>query len=276
MAGNDQKAHAASKKEKREIVRERARILREQEAKRQRRNKALMIGGALVALLLVVFAMLQLLGKTGQPNTGTYTGTARPAKIANITDDYGIDVNAQGVAGKSVEGAGVLSVYSDYTCGGCINLESGYAAKYHQHAEAGELSVRLYPVATLNNPISDNATAAMFYVATYAPEQAWAYNDALFERTAKTVKEHASHPTEAEFADIAAKVGVPKDVVNDLPASIAAEDWKGVVKSATEAFRGKNYNATPTLEVNGTVDDSWLKDGNVEAVIQAAIDAGKK
>lgn len=275
MATNETGARGASKKERREIAREKARILREQEAKRQRRNKILMIGGIVVALALVVFAIMQLVGKDNV-TTGDYTGSARPATLAHVTDDYGIDVNGQGVAGKVVDGAGVLAIYSDYTCGGCIKLEAGYAQKYHKLASDGKLSVRLYPVSTLRNSISANATAAMFYIATYAPEQAWAFNDAVFERTGETVQKGGAHPTAATFADIAAKVGVPKDVVNDLPASIEADDWKAVAQSATESFRKKGFTATPTLEVNGKVDDSWLKDGSIDAVIQSAVDAGAK
>ncbi|WP_311590656.1 DsbA family protein [Trueperella bernardiae] len=269
-------AQSVTKKERRDMARERARILREQEAKRARRNKALMIGGIVLAVALVVFAILQIVGKGGKANTGDYEGTVRPATLANVTDDYGIDVNAAGVAGQVVEDAGVFAVYSDYTCSGCINLERNYADTYHNHADAGELSVRLYPVATLNNSVSDNAAAAMFYVATYAPEQAWAYNDALFARTAEAVKGGGSAPTLAEFADIAKSVGVPDDVANDLPASVASDDWKAVAVAATDSFREKGYTATPTLEVNGVVDDSWLAEGDVDSVIQSAIDAGAK
>lgn len=270
-------AQSVTKKERREMARERARILREQEAKRARRNKALMIGGIVLALALVVFAILQIVGKgTSSSDTGDYDGSARPATLANVTDDYGIDVNAAGVAGQVVEGAGVLSVYSDYTCSGCINLERNYADTYHSHADAGELSVRLYPVATLNNSVSDNSAAAMFYVATYAPEQAWAYNDALFARTTEAVVGGGSAPTLAELADIAKSVGVPDDVVNDLPASVDSDDWKAVAVAATDSFREKGYTATPTLEVNGVEDESWLAEGDVDAVIQSAIDAGAK
>ncbi|WP_300048843.1 thioredoxin domain-containing protein [Trueperella sp.] len=269
-------AQSVSKKERREAAREKARILREQEAKRSRRNKVLMIGGIVLVLALVAFAVLQIVGKGSKANTGDYEGTARPAALANVTDDYGIDVNAAGVAGKVVDGAGVFSVYSDYTCSGCINLESKYADTYHSRANAGELSVRLYPVATLNNSVSDNAAAAMFYVATYAPEQAWAYNDALFKRTTEAVKGGGSAPTLAEFADIAKSVGVPDDVANDLPASVDSEAWREVAKNATAAFRDKGYTATPTLEVNGVENDSWLQAGDVDSVIQAAVDAGAK
>ncbi|WP_341827814.1 thioredoxin domain-containing protein [Trueperella pyogenes] len=274
MATKDN-AQPATKKERREAAREKARILREQEAKRRRRNKALMIGAAVLVLALIIFAIVQIVGKTNSADDN-YKGTARAAKLANVTDDYGIDVNAEGVAGKVVDGAGVLSVYSDYTCGGCINLENQFADTYHAKAKEGSLSVRLYPVATLSNAVSDNATAAMFYVATYAPEQAWAYNDALFKRTADAVSRRGSAPTVADFADIAAKVGVPTDVVNDLPASVSSEEWKAVATAATESFRQKGYTATPTLEVNGKVNDSWLKGGDIMAVIQSAIDARAK
>ncbi len=270
---NNGNTRKPTKNEKREIAREKARILREQEAKRNKRNKMLAVVGGVVALALVVFAVLQILGRDGN-GSGDFDGEVRPAELANVTDDFGIEINEAGAAGAAVAGTGVLSIYSDYTCSGCIHLESAYADTYRQLTSAGDLGLRLYPVATLNNQISDNMTAAMFYVATYAPEQALAFNEALFDKTNDVVLQGGAAPTETEIADIAASVGVAEDVVADLPASIASDGWKKVAESASNSFRDKGYTATPTLEVNGEVDETWLETGDVGAVITSAIEAG--
>lgn len=270
---NKRQSHNPTKKEKREIAREKARILREQEEKRKKRNKWLMILGGVVACALIVFAVMQILGDDEDPATN-FDGEVRSAQLANVTDDFGIDIDATGAAGTPVADAGMLSVYSDYTCSGCIHLESAYADTYRQLISSGQMALRIYPVATLNNQISDQMTAAMFYVATYSPDQALAFNEALFDKTNEVVLQGGNAPTETEIAEIAASVGVAEDVVADLPASIVSDEWKQVAKDATEAFRDKGHGATPTLEVNGEVEESWLETGDVGGVLNAAIEAG--
>ncbi|MFP7697302.1 thioredoxin domain-containing protein [Trueperella sp. LYQ143] len=270
-------AQTLTKKERREQAREKNRILREQEAKRRKRNKMLVIGGCVVALLVIIGVIVQIFAKnTGasEDDFGSYNGSARPAELANVTKDYGIDVSPDGMAGVSVSGLNTISIYSDYTCHGCQNLEKGYSQKFHALASQGKLNFRLYPVATLGNELSDDATAAMFYVATYAPQKAWAYSDALMARGTETVANHAPIPPKSEYADIAIKVGVPEEVANDLPASIASREWKDIAVKATESFRAKDYTATPTLEINGVKDDSWLEDGkSPQTIIDKALAA---
>lgn len=270
---NNRQSHNPTKREKREIAREKARILREQEEKRKKRNRVLVIIGGIAALALIIFAAMQILGN-GDDAEGNFDGEVRSAELANVTDDYGIDIDGNGAAGTPVADAGVLAVYSDYTCSGCISLENAYGATYSQLISSGEMGLRLYPVATLNNQVSSNMTAAMFYVATYAPEQALAFNEALFTKTNDVVLQGGKAPTENEIADIAASEGVAEDVVADLPASIASNGWKDVANDATSSFRDKGYTATPTLEVNGEENQTWLETGDVGAVITAAIEAG--
>ncbi|VEI13106.1 DsbA family protein [Trueperella bialowiezensis] len=274
MANNRKpKGRPATKEEKRQMAREKARILREQEEKRKKRNRFLAIAGGVVVLALVVFAVLQILGKDSGGQE--YEGTARPAELANVADDYGINIGASGAAGETVADAGVLSVFSDYTCSGCINLENKYSQQYRTLMNEGKLSLRLYPVATLGNHISDNMTAAMYYVATYAPAQALDFNEALFAETNGVVFGGNRGPDAKGIADIAAKVGVPADVVADMPASITSEAWQKVAVDATESFRAKGHQYTPTLEVNGVADNSWAEEGgSVDAVIQRVVDEG--
>lgn len=274
MANNE--GNAPTKKERRELAREKARQLRELEEKRKKRNRWLMIGGLVVALALVVFAVFEILGNKPSADQGSYDGEVRAATLANVTDDYGITFDASGKATADAPETGRLGVYADYTCHGCQSFEDAYASVIKGLVGSGDLSYTMYPVATLNNQLSDNAAAAMFYIATYAPEQAWDYNAALFQLGEKTVRDGAPIPPESVYADAAAEVGVPDDVVQDLPASIASEDWKKVAVAATDSFRDKGHNATPTLEVNGEKDDSWLEDGgDPQNVIDKAVQSGK-
>ncbi|MDP9806196.1 hypothetical protein J2S70_000778 [Trueperella bonasi] len=259
-----------TKKERREIAREKARILREQEEKRKKRNRTLAVFGGVIGLVLIIFAIMQIFGN----DKADFDGEVRPAELANVTDDYGIDIDENGAAGSPVPDAGLFSVYSDYTCSGCIHLETASAENYRNLTSSGQMALRFYPVATLGNDISSNMAAAMFYVATYAPEQAFAFNEALFDQAYTTVIKRGPAPSETDIAEIAASVGVPADVVADLPASISSDDWQTVTDEATDAFRAKGYSGTPTLEVNGEENTAWLENGDVASVMQLAIDAG--
>ena len=65
---------------------------------------------------------------------------------------------------------------------------------------------------------------------------------------------------------------MPEDIVNDLPASINSSDWKEHVQSTTSNFRDNGYSVTPTITVDGEVDDSWLARGGsgIPGVLQNA------
>lgn len=252
-----------TKDERRAVAREKARALREQQEKRAKRNKILTIVGIVVALLLIVLAVWKIVSSDNGGSAkelGDYQGEARPVATTNVTDDHGILLDAKGGATTEETGASVVGIWSDFMCIGCQNFDGTYHPLMEQYNSAGDVQMKLYAVDSLGWKYSTQGGAALYYVAEYAPEYTWAFNQALMEQGLAIHNGQAEEATAAEIADIAKTIGVPDDVVNDLPASIVTEEWQQLVKDALEKFRENGYRATPTITVNGVANEEWAND----------------
>lgn len=247
-----------SKEERRAQAREKARLLREQQEKRAKRNRLLVILGAILALAVVALAIVKIVS-AGTDDLGGYEGTVRSAELQNVGDDLGIAVDANGKAvAERLADTPQVQIYSDFMCIHCTNLDNQSYEAYAAHAEAQDVQVVHYPVAILGQEFGQLGAAASFYVATYAPEQFKDFHRALFERSTQILIDRtAAQPNAGEIADIAKSVGVPEDVVNDLPISITSDAWTKVVNDANVKFRDAGFAGTPTVLVDGTEDSSW-------------------
>lgn len=252
-----------TKDERRAEAREKARVIREQQEKRAKRNKILTIVGIVVALLLVVLAVWKIVSSdkgASAAELGDYEGQARPVATSNVTDDYGVLLDVEGGATTEETGASVVGVWSDYMCIGCQNFDMSYHPLMEQYNSAGDIQMKLYAVDSLGWKYSTQGAAALYYVAEFAPEHIWTFHQALMERGFQIGKGQVSEATAAEIADIAKTVGIADDVVNDLPASIISEEWQQVVKDSLQTFRDNGYHATPTITVNGVENTEWAND----------------
>lgn len=281
MAGKQTPGMSGEKKTKqqrREEAREKARILREQEAKRAKRNRILMIVGAVLLVAVVVFAVVKVLTSSDDSKAdGNYGGEVRALELKNVdTADMGVYVGASGKAGETNAGVPVVGIWSDMMCGGCQRLAMTYDETFQNFAAKGDLNFKIYPVSTLNSEYSRQAAAAVYYVATYAPEHTWQLNDALM-RLGANAHQTQVLPNPVDIAEAAKQVGVPEDVVKDLADTIMAKEWLELSDKTTKEFRDRGFGATPTITVNDTEDNSWLGDGgSVEKLLEnAAAKAGK-
>ncbi|MBM7824622.1 protein-disulfide isomerase [Arcanobacterium pluranimalium] len=249
-----------TKEERRAEARNKARMLREQEEKRAKRNRILTIVSILVALALVVFAVVKIVTNKSSDH-GSYDGEKRAVKLVNVTDDYGIYVGAKGQAVDKGNGAPTVGVYSDFICTHCNDLEKASSEAYAKHLAAGDVQVQYFPVSILGGSMSQLGAAAAFYVATYSPDNYVQFQEKLFVRTDEILKRAKPQPTAAEIADIAKAAGVPDDVLANMPASIESEEWQAVVQKATDKFREKGYKGTPTVTLDGKETEEWAKGG---------------
>ncbi|MFC5370821.1 DsbA family protein [Arcanobacterium bovis] len=249
-----------TKEERRAEARNKARMLREQEEKRAKRNRILTIVSILVVLALVVFAVVKIVTSKASDH-GSYDGEKRTVKLANVTDDYGIYVGTKGEAVAKANGAPTVGVYSDFICTHCNDLEKAAGAAYAKHSAAGDVQVQYFPVSILGGSMSQLGAAAAFYVATYSPDNYVQFQEKLFARTDEILKRTKAQPTAGEIADIAKAAGVPDDVLADMPASIESKEWQDVVQKATDKFREKGFKGTPTVTLDGKETEEWAKGG---------------
>ncbi|QRV02027.1 thioredoxin domain-containing protein [Arcanobacterium phocisimile] len=258
-----------TKEERRQVAREKARMLKELEVKQAKRRKMITLAVSVVSLLLVVFAVWQIVtsDKGDAKQLGSYTGTSREVLTDHVAADGGVLFDQNLVATSEESGTSIVGLWSDYMCPACEVFDTKYVPQMEEYGTAGELQLSMHVVNTLGTDFSTKGAAAFYYLAQYAPEKVWEFNHAMMERGQQIHAQSVpANQTAADIADIAKSVGVAEEVVNDLPASILDSKWQDVVAKTVSTFRDNGFTGTPTLTVDGQADDSWTK-GNPDEVI---------
>jgi protein-disulfide isomerase len=224
-----------SKAERRDQAREQARQLREQQAKRDRRNKVVAIGGlsaAVIALIVVVVLVVNQANAPGIAYTGDDASTITLADTtapSTANANGGIPVGADGAAGETAAADDVVvSVYFDYMCPWCGRFAEANDAELKSLLAEGGVTVEYHPLAFLDQQsagaeYSTRAGNAAAVVADQAPEQYSAFHSALFENQPE---EGTKGLSDDEIADLAREAGVPDDVVEQFTATASGETWR--------------------------------------------------
>lgn len=242
----------ASKAQQREAARLEAQRLREEQAKREKRNRTILIGAVVGVIAVVALAVVYIVGQ----------GSRSPLETVDspngATASGGIVVGVDGV-GAATEGAPEVAVYSDFMCPFCALFESTNGAMLEELREAGEATIVYHPVAYLDNAsngtnYSTRSAQALAVVADAAPEQFVAFNQALF---ANQPGEGTSGLSDDEIAAIAVGVGVPQDVADTFTDG-RFTDW--VTAASDQATRDLPRPATPTILIDGEVYDADWRD----------------
>lgn len=261
-------AEKLTKAERREIAREKARVLQAEQAKREKRNRLLMIGGIAGLVLLVALAVWAIIANGSKSELDGIDGPA------NADNRGGIPVGSSLEAGTVNEGAPVVSVYADFTCHFCASFEEINGEDLADMARDGLITLKLHPVALLGsggyNLYAANALAT---VAEYSPEHTLALNQLLFEefytvyQAFQESQDPADYvlPTNEEVGQYALSLGVPQDVVDRFPEGEYLE-W---VAASTRQFSLDGNRGTPTIIVDGEkLVNQWQEPGAIRAMIE--------
>ncbi|MEN1976329.1 DsbA family protein [Cellulomonas olei] len=270
-----------TKNERRDAAREQARVLREQQAKRDRRNKIVGISAlsvAIIALGGVVFWLLnQGSGGEGLPEYAD-TPLSEVTDAPNVAlEDGGIAVGADGVGAQIDADLPRVDVYLDYMCPACGAFEQTNGDNLVSLASDGQATIVYHPIAILNRysngtGFSTRAASAAALVAEQAPEAFPVFNEQMF---AGQPEEGTSGLTNDEIADIASDAGVPDAVTALISDGTALDRFGQWVTSATNAASANqdlvnpqsgNFG-TPTILVDGTIwTENWT---DPSALLQA-------
>lgn len=249
-----------TKAERRQAAREEARALREAQARRDRRNRIILVS-SLVAVIAVLAVAVTVI--VGQGNRSALEDVAAPA---GANDSGGIVVGAGGV-GSATEGAPEVAVYSDFMCPFCGQFELTNGPMLEEMRVAGEVTLQYHMVAYLDRfsngtEYSTRSAEAAAVVADEAPEQFLDFYTALY---VNQPAENTPGLSDAEMADIAVGVGVPEDVA----AGFADDRFDSWVAAATDqATQDLPRPATPTIVVDGTpFEGDWTDPENLRAAI---------
>jgi len=255
----------ASKNERRDAAREKARAMREQQRKRERRNRLFLQGGiGVVVVVVAVVVALVLWTSRATPSAGPVNMQSDGILIGKdfkAVQTPAIPVGGQPVPTVRDKKSSVVSIriYLDYFCPICNEFETANYDQISSWVKSGAATIEIHPISILDRSslgtrYSSRAANAAGCVATYAPNDFWAFTHEMY---LKQPTEDTVGLTNAQI------VGVIKDAkVSDISAitkCVNDERYKSWVTDATNrALNGplpdanvKNVTGTPTVIVDG-------------------------
>ncbi|WP_139416535.1 DsbA family protein [Agromyces laixinhei] len=257
-----------TRNEQREAAREKARVLREGQKKRERRNKVLLQGGVIVAVVAIAALIGGLIFNNIKPDgpgpanmasdgivltgvDGVVTPTETPALAAGATPTPTVPDDSGTVAN--------IVTYVDYLCPYCGDFETTNADSIRTMVESGAATLEVHPIALLTNKsagtqYSLRAANAAACVADTSPESFFDFNALLFENQPEETSVGLSN---GELKSLAEQAGVSslssiEQCIDDTRFKAWVED--ATTRALTEPVPNSDLasiTGTPTVLVNG-------------------------
>ncbi|MFE2557505.1 DsbA family protein [Streptomyces sp. NPDC059352] len=241
-ARNSQSSKAAA--------RERLRVERERQAKKDRARRQIVVGVSAVAVLAAAggigYAVVQS-NKPSQWETAAKASTVTAPK--NTSGTNGTTV----VIGKS-SAKKTLELYEDSRCPVCATFEQGVGSTIEKDVEAGKYKIKYVGATFIDNGVpgegSKNALSALGAALNVSPEAFLKYKSALYSTR--------FHPEENQ--DKFAKDSYLLEVADSVPALKSNAEFKKNVENGTfdawamkmsKAFDESGVTGTPTLKMDG-------------------------
>ena len=284
-----------SKAERTAEAREKARLIREEQAKKDKRNKLLIgwgIVAAVVAILVVVALVVTNSLKTNAPvadqgptpaNANIHGGVTLLANTdVAKSDPATVDANSLGDAPKTPPAEVVapgaeaeagkpvkVVLYVDFICPVCKNFETQYNDQLTSLRNDGKITVEYRPLGFLDSRSTTNyssrAANAAACVANTAPEKYADYFNALY---AKQPAEGSAGLSDNDLKKMASDMGV------NIDSCVDDKTYRPYVKFTTKEAAAIGVTGTPTVFVDGK---QWGKGDSAQTpfpdFLQAAVAA---
>jgi protein-disulfide isomerase len=254
-----------TKNQRREAAREKARELRDQQRKKEKRNRLFLQGGigvGIIAIAVIVFFSISssitppAAGPLNMQSDGIIIG-----KDLKAVRTPAIPVGGKPVATVRDKKSSVVSIriYIDYFCPVCNAFETANKSQITSWLKSGAATIEIHPItildrSSLGTRYSSRAANAGACVANYAPDDFWAFTEEMY------VKQPTEDTVGLSNAQI---IGVVKDakVQNEsqIASCVNSEKYKAWVTASTNrALNGplpdstaKSVAGTPTVIVDG-------------------------
>ncbi|WP_456786727.1 DsbA family protein [Cellulomonas sp. P5_C5] len=288
---------------RRDEARAKAAQMRKEQERKAKRNRILAIGGlvvAVLALVAVVFSILNQNKANEAANSNVAYGQGTENVVAPALDDVtapapandkgGIPVSGNGGDDVGVAGDGDvdLTIYFDYMCPYCGQFDEANAGDLDAMLEEGGVTITYHPVSILDrlsagSSYSTRAVNATAIVADKSPEHFTDFVTAMYK---DQPAEGTSGRSDAEIAKIAEDLGVPAEVtatfMDTVSGTFDTQDEKGLegtwrtfapwsAAATNQAGTDVPEFSTPTVLINGEPFTEWQTPG----VLKQAVDAAK-
>jgi protein-disulfide isomerase len=275
------------KKDRREQARETARIEREAEKKRQRRNRAFLQGGIGIAIIAVIAVIAIVVISTNKPVGPGPLNMASNGIVLSGSQMHAVETKAVKAGAKPIPtdtkkltGTAHIVTYIDYQCPYCEQFETTNEDQIASMVKSGNATLEIHPISildnsSLGNKYSTRAANAAACVANFDPNDFYAVNTALY---ANQPAENTSGKTDAELLAVLKGAGASGA---NITSCVKSQTFAGWVKSSSALVTAGNYSGvaasgtfagTPTVFVNGKKYAGSLTDADAFAafVVQNA------
>ncbi len=275
-----------TKNEKREAARDKAKVLREEQKKKDRRTKVLLQGGIILATLAILAVVALVIMNSIKPvGPGPLNMASDGIQIGQgfvATETPALEAGEEPVPNVRDEAAGVLDIqmYVDYLCPVCKAFEDASGEYIESLLANGGTTVEVHPIAILDRlsqgtKYSTRAANAAACVANFSPNQFYEFHNLLF---ANQPAENTPGLSDDELIALTEEAGVEvAPFIADCIKDQTFKAWSG--ESTARALNGPIPNSnvdqvtgTPTVIVNGLKYEGAINDlASFQAfVIQAA------
>ncbi|MBP2267284.1 MULTISPECIES: thioredoxin domain-containing protein [Micrococcaceae] len=279
-----------SKAEKTAQAREKARAIREEQLKKEKRNKLLVGWGIVVAVVVIIGIIAAVVignrevsvadqgptpangnvhgGITLLANTEVLKTEPATVNVADVpappaTKPATVTVPAgEAEAGKPVK----VVAYIDFICPVCKQFESTYGESLTSLRNEGKISVEYRALGFLDRQSTTNyssrAANAAACVVNSSPEKYAEFFNLLFERQPA---EGGAGISDNDLKKMATEIGAA-----NIDSCIDSKQFRPWVKVATQEAAAIGVTGTPTVFIDGK---QWDGRTDLNAEIQTAIDA---
>jgi protein-disulfide isomerase len=245
-----------TRSEQREAARAKAKAMREQQKKGDKRNRILIQIGIVTSVLVasgaIAFAVFSASTQSqAVPVNATFNDGV---KVGSGLKVYTPEFTPPTTQTNPVE----IVIYIDYQCPICAIFELPNSEQLENWVSTGAATMEIHPLSFLDgrgspNAFSSRAANASLCVADYSPDNFFAYNTRLFQ---SQPAEGASGPENSELIAFAQEVGVTN--TEEVSNCINTKMFGSFIKDATERALSEpipgtqqTVTGTPAIFVNG-------------------------
>ncbi|YCK81109.1 DsbA family protein [Arthrobacter sp. D3-18] len=281
-----------SKAEKTAQAREKARAIREEQLKKEKRNK-LLVGWGIVVAVVVIIALIAFVvignaqnnapvadqgptpangnvhgGITLLANTEVVKSEPATVNVADVPAPLATKPATVAVPGGEAEAGKPVKViaYIDFICPVCKQFETAYGESLTNLRNEGKISVEYRALGFLDRQSTTNyssrAANAAACVVNSSPEKYAEFFDLLFERQPA---EGGAGISDNDLKKMATEIGAA-----NIDSCIDSKQFRPWVKVATQEAAAIGVTGTPTVFIDGK---QWDGRSDLNAEIQTAITA---
>jgi protein-disulfide isomerase len=229
-------------REGKRTAREKLAVEREKQKTSEKRRRALIVGGAVVAVLGLAAVIGVVAANAGKDDGGEAAGPVVAPSGAQGKDGLAIPVGKD--SAKST-----LTVWEDFRCPACKSFETAYRPVIHELTNAGQLKAEYHLVTLIDGNMGGSGSRNAANAAACAQDVGKfpAYHDVLFDNQPQEVDD--AYARNDRLIELAGKVdGLDTPAFRKCVEDGTHNSW---VAKSHQAFNKGGFSGTPTVLFDG-------------------------